>query len=57
MILLDNLSKEELETEIACNDDGLYEEYNEKKLLAGEYTREEILEVAAAWILAGNEAA
>ena len=50
------MTKEELETEIVCNNEGLYEMFNEEKLLNKEYTLEELQEITANWIIEGNEA-
>ncbi len=49
------LTKEQLQNEILFNDDGLYEQFDEARLLNGEYTREEMLEIFGNWIQQNDE--
>jgi hypothetical protein len=56
MVHIEKLTREELENEILFNNDGLYEQFDEKRLLNHEYTREELIEITTNWIIEGNEA-
>ena len=56
-MLLDNMTNEQLQTEIICNEDGLYECFNEVRFLADGYTIEELLEIATEWIKDNDECA
>lgn len=55
-ISIDNMTKEQLLAEIVCNDNGLYETYDEGRLLNDEYTEGELKEIATNWIIENNEA-
>ena len=55
-INIDELTKEQLLDEIVCNDDGLYEEYEEIRLLNDGYTKKELVEIATNWIIKNDEA-
>lgn len=46
----------ELQEEIICNNDGLYEQFNEEKFLNDEYTLEELKSITSNWIINNNEA-
>lgn len=50
------LTKEELENEILFNNDGLYEQFDEQKLLNHGYSHDELVEITTNWIIEGNEA-
>ncbi len=56
MLIDENTSREDLETAIVT-EDGLYEQFDEAKLLSGDYSREELLGGIVRWIEAGDEAA
>jgi hypothetical protein len=56
MKMIDKMTREELETEIVLNEKGLYEMFDEKKLINKEYTLEELVEITTEWIIEGNEA-
>ncbi len=47
---IEDMTRQELENEIFINEDGLYEMFDEQKLLKNEYTFEELLEITQKWI-------
>lgn len=53
---IDKMTKEQLLAEIVCNDNGLYEEYEEVRLLNDGYSEMELREIAISWIIKNNEA-
>jgi len=53
---LEKMTRTELENEIICNNDGLYEQFDEQKFLKGEYSFEELVSIVKSWIINGNEA-
>lgn len=56
MKLITEMTKEELEDEIICNEDGLCEMFEEAKLLKGDYSKEELVAITTKWIEQANEA-
>lgn len=53
MIDIDTAPRDVLEAEILSSDnEGLYEMFNERKLMAEQYTTEEYRQVMHAWIIA-----
>lgn len=55
MKMINEMTKKELLEEIGCSDDGLYEEYDEKRLFADGYSLEQLKEIAIKWATDGNE--
>ena len=55
MKTIESMTKQELQNEIVLNNDGLYNEFNEKKFLNDEYTHEELLQITTNWIISGSE--
>ena len=53
---IDTMTKEQLLAEIVCSDNGLYEEYEEVRLLNDGYSEMELKEIATNWIIENNEA-
>lgn len=56
MAHINTMTREQLENEILFNSDGLYEQFDEGKLLNHGYTHEELIEITTNWIIEGNEA-
>lgn len=56
MKLITEMTKEELEDEVVCGAQDLYEMFDESKLLKGDYSKEELVAITTKWIEQGNEA-
>ena len=54
-MIIEKMTKKQLLAEIVCNDDGLYEEYEEVRLLNDGYTEKELKEIATGWIIKNDE--
>lgn len=52
-----NTSREELETLIVCGEKSLYNMFDEKRLLNGGYTTEQLRNIVTTWIEIGDECA
>lgn len=52
---VEEMTKQELENEICLNEEGLYEMFDEKKFLSGEYSHKELLEITIKWIMEAPE--
>lgn len=55
--MIEKMTKQQLLDEIVCNEDGLYEQYNEARLLNDEYTESELKQIATNWIFINDEGA
>lgn len=53
---IDTATKAQLESEIVTGEDSLYAMFDEKKLLSGGYTEEELRTACRQWIEASPEA-
>ena len=52
---IETATLEQLEDVIILNDEGLYNEVNEKKFLNNEYNEEELRNIITNWIIRENE--
>ena len=51
MKTVEEMTKQELQNEIVCNNDGLYEMFDENKLLNDLYSHEELITITQNWIM------
>lgn len=50
MLDIDNATRDELETAAVC-EPGLYEAFNEERLLGGKYSTDELRDIIRGWIV------
>lgn len=56
LMITETTTRDELETAICC-DKSLYAQFDEAKLLNGDYSMDELRQIVTDWIISGDECA